>query len=56
MREPGFERGRRRKAETTTAFQRAVAEAALAHMVGHEVERACRRGDALEKRRMLMEA
>jgi hypothetical protein len=33
-----------------------VAEAALAHLVGDEVERAYRRGDALEKRRKLMEA
>ncbi|MCW0232116.1 MAG: hypothetical protein OJJ21_00800 [Ferrovibrio sp.] len=39
-----------------TAFQREVAEAALAHTVGDEVERAYRRGDALEKRRKLMEA
>ncbi|QIB34322.1 tyrosine-type recombinase/integrase [Ancylobacter pratisalsi] len=39
-----------------TAFPREVAEAALAHTVGDEVERAYRRGDALEKRRKLMEA
>ncbi|MBB3772526.1 hypothetical protein FHS55_003147 [Angulomicrobium tetraedrale] len=39
-----------------TTFQREVAEAALAHTVGDEVERAYRRGDALEKRRTLMEA
>lgn len=39
-----------------TAFPREVAEAALAHLVGDEVERAYRRGDALEKRRALMEA
>lgn len=39
-----------------TNFQREVAEAALAHAVGDSVERAYRRGDALEKRRKLMEA
>jgi hypothetical protein len=31
-------------------------EVALAHLVGDEVERSYRRGDALEKRRKLMEA
>ena len=31
-------------------------EAALAHVVGDATERAYRRGDALEKRRALMEA
>ncbi len=39
-----------------TAFQREVAEAALAHAVGDTVERAYRRGDALDKRRKLMDA
>jgi integrase len=39
-----------------TSFPREVAEAALAHMVGDDTERAYRRGDALEKRRKLMEA
>jgi integrase len=39
-----------------TAFPRDVAEAALAHLVGDETERAYRRGDALEKRRALMDA
>ncbi|RIK96988.1 MAG: integrase [Proteobacteria bacterium] len=39
-----------------TTFQREVAEAALAHAVGDAVERAYRRGDALAKRRKLMEA
>ncbi|MBP0614297.1 tyrosine-type recombinase/integrase [Jiella mangrovi] len=39
-----------------TNFQREVAEAALAHSVGDAVERAYRRGDALEKRRKLMDA
>lgn len=39
-----------------TAFPREVAEAALGHAVGNEVETAYRRGDALEKRRKLMVA
>jgi integrase len=39
-----------------TSFPREVAEAALAHVVGDETERAYRRGDALEKRRKLMDA
>jgi integrase len=39
-----------------TAFPREIAEAALAHLVGDHVERAYRRGDALEKRRRLMDA
>lgn len=39
-----------------TSFPRELAEAALAHLVGDEVERAYRRGDALEKRRKMMGA
>lgn len=39
-----------------TAFPRELAEAALAHTIGDETERAYRRGDALERRRKLMEA
>ncbi len=39
-----------------TPFPREIAEAALAHTVGDAVERAYRRGDALEKRRELMKA
>lgn len=39
-----------------TTFPREVAEQALAHTVGNAVEQAYRRGDALEKRRTLMEA
>jgi integrase len=39
-----------------TNFPREVAEAALAHAVGNAVELAYRRGDALEKRRQLMDA
>lgn len=39
-----------------TSFAREVAEAALAHVVGDKAEQAYRRGDALEKRRALMES
>ena len=39
-----------------TSFPREIAEAALAHVSGDATERAYRRGDALEKRRTLMEA
>lgn len=39
-----------------TTFPRELAEAALAHVVGDETERAYRRGDALAKRRKLMVA
>jgi len=39
-----------------TAYERDIAEMALAHKVGDEVEQAYRRGNALKKRRQLMEA
>jgi integrase len=39
-----------------TQFERDIAEMALAHKVGDEVEQAYRRGIALKKRRKLMEA
>lgn len=39
-----------------TNFPREIAEAALAHKIGSDVEQAYRRSDALEKRRRLMEA
>ena len=39
-----------------TDHPRELAEAALAHTVGDTVERAYRRGDALQKRRELMDA
>jgi integrase len=39
-----------------TSFPRELAEAALAHVAGDATERAYRRGDALEKRRAVMEA
>jgi integrase len=38
-----------------STFPRELAEAALAHVAGDQTERAYRRGDALEKRRALME-
>jgi integrase len=50
----GFRSSFRDWAGEETAFPREVAEAALAHVVGDETERAYRRGDALEKRRKLM--
>ena len=40
----------------STTFPREVAEAALAHKVGNEVEQAYRRGSALAKRAKLMQA
>lgn len=52
----GFRSAFRDWAGERTAFAREVAEAALAHLVGDQVERAYRRGDALEKRRNLMNA
>jgi integrase len=39
-----------------TSFPREIAEQALAHATGSSVEQAYRRGDALEKRRALMDA
>jgi integrase len=39
-----------------TRFERDIAEMALAHRVGDETERAYRRGNALKKRRQLLEA
>ncbi len=50
----GFRSAFRDWAAEETSHQREVAEAALAHAVGDAVERAYRRGDALEKRRKLM--
>jgi integrase len=52
----GFRSTLRDWAGEATSFPRDVAEMALAHKVGDEVERAYRRGDALEKRRALMQA
>lgn len=52
----GFRSTFRDWAGESTNFPREIIEAALAHQVGGAVERAYRRGDALEKRRKLMEA
>lgn len=52
----GFRSSFRDWAGEATSFPREVAEASLAHVVGDATERAYRRGDALEKRRALMEA
>lgn len=52
----GFRSTFREWAGEATSFPREVAEAALAHLIGNEVERAYRRGDALQKRRKLMDA
>jgi integrase len=52
----GFRSAFRDWAGDCTAFPRELAEAALAHVAGDATEQAYRRGDALEKRRELMEA
>src|SRR4051794_5269085 len=52
----GFRSSFRDWAGEATAFPREIAESALAHTVGDATERAYRRGDALEKRRLLMDA
>lgn len=51
----GFRSAFRDWAGNETAFARELAEAALAHVIGDKAEQAYRRGDALEKRRALME-
>jgi integrase len=51
----GFRSSFRDWAGNETHFQREVAEAALAHVIGNAAEQAYRRSDALEKRRALME-
>jgi integrase len=52
----GFRSAFRDWAGDRTMFTRELAEAALAHVTGDRTEAAYRRGDALEKRRQLMEA
>jgi integrase len=52
----GFRSSFRDWAGNETDFSREVAEAALAHVVGDKAEQAYRRGDALDKRRQLMDA
>jgi len=50
----GFRATFRTWAAERTMFPREVAEAALAHLVGDDTERAYQRGDLFEKRRKLM--
>ena len=52
----GFRSSFRDWAGEVSTFPRELAEAALAHNVGDATERAYRRGDALDKRRKLMDA
>ena len=52
----GFRSSFRDWAGDCTPFPREICEAALAHTTGNAVERAYRRGSALEKRRELMDA
>jgi len=52
----GFRSSFRDWAGNETSFPRELAEAALAHTVGDETERAYRRSDALTRRRELMDA
>jgi integrase len=60
MKEPvtvhGFRSSFRDWAGNETHFPRELAEHALAHVIGDKAEQAYRRGDALEKRRKLMDA
>ena len=51
----GFRSAFRDWAAEETDTPREIAEAALAHAVGDATERAYRRGDALAKRRVLMD-
>lgn len=52
----GFRSSFKDWANETTSFPNELSEAALAHVTGDKVERAYRRGDALERRRELMAA
>ena len=52
----GFRSSFRDWAGNETNFPRELAEQALAHVIGDKAEQAYRRGDALERRRLLMEA
>lgn len=52
----GFRSAFRDWAGNETDFAREIAEAALSHVIGDKAEQAYRRGDALEKRRALMDA
>ena len=50
----GFRSSFRDWAGNESVYPREIAESALAHVVGDQTEQAYRRGDALEKRRKLM--
>ena len=52
----GFRSSFRDWAGDYTSFAREIAEEALSHVIGDKAERAYRRGNALEKRRQLMQA
>lgn len=52
----GFRSSFRDWAGNETSFPREIAEQALAHVIGDKAEQAYRRGDALERRRELMQA
>jgi integrase len=52
----GFRSSFRDWAGNVSNFPREIAETALAHVIGDQAEQAYRRGDALDKRRKLMEA
>ena len=52
----GFRSSFRDWAGNETNFPRELAEQALAHVIGDKAEQAYRRGDALERRRALMDA
>jgi integrase len=52
----GFRSSFRDWAGNETTFPRELAEQSLAHVIGDKAEQAYRRGDALERRRKLMDA
>jgi integrase len=52
----GFRSAFRTWASETTSFPREICERALAHAIGSKTEAAYERGDAIAKRRKLMEA
>lgn len=52
----GFRSSFRDWAGKVSSFPREIVETALAHVIGDKAEQAYRRGDALEKRRKLMDA
>jgi integrase len=52
----GFRSTVRDWAGDCTSFPREITETSISHLVGNDAERAYRRGDAIEKRRQLMQA